>query len=66
LAFWQAVTLADLGRLEEAQPILRDVFARDPNLVILLTRLPAAGLLRDDPQMMALILGLAAPDSPRP
>jgi len=65
LAFWQAVTLADLGRLEEALPLFRDVFARDPNLAVLLKRLPAARLLRDDPQMMASILSLAASDFPR-
>jgi uncharacterized Ntn-hydrolase superfamily protein len=58
LGFWQAVTLADLGRMEEAESIFRDVFARDLNLVVLLTRLPAAGLLRDDVDMMATILSL--------
>jgi len=59
LPFWPAVTLADLGRVEEALPMFRDVFARDPNLVLLLKRLPPAGLLRDDPEMMARILSVA-------
>jgi len=57
LPFWHAVTLADMGRVDQALPIFRDVFARDPNLALLVQRLPAAGLLRDDPQMMARILG---------
>lgn len=59
LPFWHAVTLADMGRVDEALPIFRDVFARDPNLALLVQRLPASGLLRDDPQMMARILGAA-------
>jgi hypothetical protein len=66
LPFWQAVTLADLGRLEEAQVIFRDVFARDSNLALLLKRLPAAGLFRDDPETMATILSLAPRGLPRP
>lgn len=59
LPFWHAVTLADMGRVDEALPIFRDVFARDPNLALLVQRLPASGLLRDDPQMMTQILGAA-------
>jgi len=58
LPFWHAVTLADLGRLDEALPIFSAVFARDPAWAKLLTRLPPAGLLRDDPEMMARILKL--------
>ncbi len=59
LPFWQAVTLADLGRLDEALPLFRDVFAHDPNLAILVQRLPASGMLRDDAQLMARILSMA-------
>jgi uncharacterized Ntn-hydrolase superfamily protein len=58
LSFWQAVTLADLGRLEEALPIFTDIFRTDPNWAELLRRLPAAGLLKDDPQLLNRILGL--------
>ncbi len=58
LPFWHAVTLADLGRMEKAVALFRDVFARDPNLGALVQRLPASGLLRDDPQMMARILAV--------
>ncbi len=45
LPFWQAVTLADLGRLEEALPVFQAVFAREPRWRTMLQRLPAAGLL---------------------
>jgi len=56
MPFWHAVTLADLGRVEEALPLFREVFARDPNLATLLERLPAAGLLRADAPTLARLL----------
>jgi hypothetical protein len=56
LPFWQAVTLAELDRMDEALPLFHDVFARDPSLAVLLQRLPAAGLLRPDPRVIARIL----------
>jgi len=59
LPFWHAVTLADLGRVDEALPIFRDVFTRNADWAVLLPRLPKAGLLRDDPEMMRRILALA-------
>lgn len=59
LPFWHAVTLADLGRLEEALPIFAGVFRSCPNWAELLRRLPPVGLLRDDPVMMSQILALA-------
>jgi len=59
LPFWHAVTLADLGRVDEALPIFRDVFARNADWATLLPRLPKAGLLRDDAEMMQQILAVA-------
>lgn len=59
LPFWQAVTLADTGRLTEALPILKSVFDADNNWALLLERLPRAGLLKDDPKMLAAILAQA-------
>ena len=56
LPFWHAVTLADMDRLDEALPLFRDVFSRDRNLATLVQRLPAAGLLKDDREMMRRIL----------
>lgn len=58
LPFWQAVTLADLGREDEALPIFRDVFAKNADWATLVTRLPQAGLLRDDPDLLRRILAL--------
>lgn len=60
LPFWHAVTLADLGRVEEALPIFREVFAEHPGWRALVQRLPASGLLRDDAEMMERILSVDA------
>jgi tetratricopeptide (TPR) repeat protein len=59
LPFWQAVTLADTGRFEEAVPFFRAVFAANPNWVILLQRLPKVGLIKNDPDLIAKIVDLA-------
>lgn len=48
LPFWQAVTLTELGRVDEALGIFRKVFSEEPAWRILLQRLPAAGLLNTD------------------
>jgi uncharacterized Ntn-hydrolase superfamily protein len=56
LPFWEAVTMANIGRLEEALPIFRQVFTANSNWAQLVQRLPAAGLLRDEAEMMAQIL----------
>lgn len=59
LPFWNAVTLADTGRLQEALPIFKEVFAREPIWAELLRRLPPSGLIKDDPELMAAILKMA-------
>ncbi len=56
LSFWQATTLADIGKVEESLPIFKRVFAGDPNWALLLQRLPKAGLFKDDPQLMEKIM----------
>jgi uncharacterized Ntn-hydrolase superfamily protein len=60
LPFWQAVTLLDTGREEEALPILKRIFKSDPNWRLLIERLPAAGLLKDDAEMLQRIKELKA------
>jgi uncharacterized Ntn-hydrolase superfamily protein len=59
LPFWHAVTLASIGRETEAAPIFRAVFAKEPQWVELLGRLPAAGLFPNDPALLARIRALA-------
>lgn len=55
LPFWQAVTLIETGREEQAFPILKKVITTEPDWLVLLERLPSAGLLREDPVLMEKI-----------
>ena len=55
LPFWQAVTLASIGKEAEAAPIFTAVFAKEPIWAELLARLPAAGLFPDDKALLARI-----------
>lgn len=55
LPFWQAVTLIETGREDQAFPILKKVIAAEPDWLVLIERLPAAGLLRDDPELLQKI-----------
>jgi uncharacterized Ntn-hydrolase superfamily protein len=56
LPYWTAVSLADVGRLNEALPIFKDVFERFPDLRTLTPRLVKSGLLPDDPEMINAII----------
>jgi uncharacterized Ntn-hydrolase superfamily protein len=58
LPFWQAITLASVGRFAEAEPIFRQVFAKEPYWADLVPRLPAAGLLPKDAGLVERIVGL--------
>jgi len=59
LPFWQAATLFMAGKEDEAMPIFKDVFAREERWARLVPRLPASGLLPDDPKKIAKILSVA-------
>ena len=56
MRFWYAVALANMGRVSEAQPVFREVFARDRNWATLVPRLPASGTLTSDPAVLKAIL----------
>ena len=58
LPFWHAVTLASVGREAEARPLFMKVFEKEPAWADLVERLPAAGLLPNDPALIARILAL--------
>jgi uncharacterized Ntn-hydrolase superfamily protein len=58
ILFWQAVTLTDLGRLEEALPIFEVVFRRNPLWKVMVKRLPPAGLMQADAQVIEKITGV--------
>lgn len=45
MQYWTAVALANNGRMEDAKPIFKAVFEKDPNWKEMTRRLPASGLL---------------------
>jgi uncharacterized Ntn-hydrolase superfamily protein len=54
--FWHAVTLASAGREDDAMPLFAEAFERWPLWRELVQRLPASGLLPDDPALMQRIV----------
>ncbi len=60
MIFWHAATLAGEGRVEEALPLFERAFAQWPQWRELVQRLPAAGLLPEDPDLMARIVAVGA------
>lgn len=55
MLFWQAVALASAGRRDEALPIFKSVFAREPVWRRLVPRLAAVGQLPKDPDLLKAI-----------
>lgn len=58
MVFWHAVTLAGAGRIEDSLPLFRDAFDENRNWAILVPRLPAAGLLPRDEELIRQILSV--------
>jgi hypothetical protein len=56
LAFWRAVALASAGQRTEARQILLALCSASPGWRSMLSRLPAAGLLPDDPGLIEELL----------
>lgn len=61
MAFWHAVALVGLGRVEDALPRFQKSFELHPKWRDLLPRLPKAGLFPDDPSLMKRITTLPPP-----
>lgn len=49
MKYWHAVSLANIGRIEESLPLFGNVFRADPNWLELTRRLPAVELLNISP-----------------
>jgi uncharacterized Ntn-hydrolase superfamily protein len=60
LRFWYAVTLASKGREQQAAPIFRELFAKEPFWADLLPRLSAAGLFPKDQALIDRMRALAS------
>ncbi|MGD1059953.1 MAG: DUF1028 domain-containing protein [Methanomassiliicoccales archaeon] len=50
MMFWEGVTMANNGKVNEASKVLATVFRKDRNWRTLMERLPKAGLLKADPK----------------
>lgn len=55
MIFWHAATLAADGKVDESLPLFKKAFEMWPLWRELVQRLPAAGLLPDDPELMQKI-----------
>jgi uncharacterized Ntn-hydrolase superfamily protein len=56
LIYWVAVTLADVGRVDEAIPLFQRAFTQDRSWAELLPRLPGVGLLHANPATIQRII----------
>lgn len=61
MVFWHAVSLVNVGRVDESLPLFQKTFKREPRWRELLTRLPKAGLLPEDPKLMSRLVGAPPP-----
>ena len=58
MVFWHAATLAADGRVDESLPLFKKAFDMWPLWRELVQRLPASGLLPEDPELMEKILAV--------
>lgn len=59
VTYWAAITMMTAGREKEAMACFKTVFAKDPKWIEVTRRLPAAGLLPDDPALLEKIVSMA-------
>ena len=58
MVYWAGITLAAAGRVADALPRLERAYAADPGWAVLTPRLSDAGLLPDDPALLARLLAI--------
>ena len=56
LPYWSAIALVNVNRLDDALPIFKSVFQRNPNLKEMTPRLINSELLKDDKQILRKIM----------
>ncbi len=61
MIFWHAVALVNMNRVEESLPLFKKCFTIQESWAELTPRLPAAGLLPNDPKLIERIVGQASP-----
>ena len=58
MKYWHAVSLVSVGKVDEALPLFKEVFAKDPHWKELTPRLPGVGLLPADTNVLDRIMGV--------
>ena len=58
MVFWHAATLAGIGQVDESLPLFKKAFEMWPDWRKLVPRLPASGLLPDDPELIETIVNV--------
>ncbi len=61
MIYWHAVALVNMGRVDESLPLFKRCFAIEKNWATLTPRLPASGLLPNDPKLIERIVAQAKP-----
>ena len=59
MKYWHAVSLANVGMINESLPIFKSIFEKDRNWLLLTERLPKVDLLKVDPKALKKILSQA-------
>ena len=62
MTFWHAVALVNMEQVEEALPLFAFAFGDENDWRELVRRLPAVGLLPDDPALIERIVAIEASD----
>lgn len=63
--YWAAITMVTSGNEQDGLAMLKGVFEAEPNWVEVTRRLPASGLLPDDPALMQRIMAVAPKSAQR-
>jgi uncharacterized Ntn-hydrolase superfamily protein len=58
MAYWHAVALVNMGKVDESLPLFAKAFRLHPKWRDLTPRLPKSGLLPDDPKLIARIVAV--------
>ena len=59
MKYWHAVSLVNIGKLDDSLPIFKEIFKSDKNWLLLTKRLPKVGLLNVNKKEMKKIIKLA-------
>jgi len=57
MVFWHAISMVGLGKADDALPLLARAYKKNPGWRTLISRLPAAGLLPNDPKLLQKLQG---------